>query len=262
MSDGGVRNTSGTMPPVAGDENAGGCCAKVTRAFSTSGAVGRLYPCCWRTLCPTTVARSTPSALTSTGTLPRLCAASVCSSSVGDARPSAPRPGLAARTAATIAASGCTAPTSLLLCMMVTSTVDGRSAAATSAGDTMPCPSTGTAVYSSRPWGGGRAGGRSSVSAASERPGRVCRRGKGHICAHPPCTCTHTNTPNHMHAPSPPGRPGTLTPPGAPPPTSPRAVQSRLAGRQWCAPHARPLPLLLLPLPLLLQGWQSACAPP
>ena len=52
-------------------------------------------------LCPTSVSMSTPIASTSTGSLPMLCAASVCTSTPGRAR----------LHAAEISAIGCTAPT-------------------------------------------------------------------------------------------------------------------------------------------------------
>jgi hypothetical protein len=63
---------------------------------------------------------STLSSSTRTRSLPRLCAASVCTSN---------GPAAAARAAVAMSAMGCSVPTSLLLCMMVTSTVLGVTAA-------------------------------------------------------------------------------------------------------------------------------------
>ena len=90
-------------------------------------------------LCPTTVSRSTPSALTSTSTLPRDWAASVCMQ--------APR----SWASSAMAAIGCRAPISLLLCMTDTSTVSSRNAAATASRGSKPSESTATSVYSSSP---------------------------------------------------------------------------------------------------------------
>mmetsp|Transcript_31121 Transcript_31121/g.79897 ORF Transcript_31121/g.79897 Transcript_31121/m.79897 type:complete len:228 (-) Transcript_31121:545-1228(-) len=85
-------------------------------------------------LCPTNVAMSTPMSCTSTLTLPRLCAASVCT------RMSIPS------TLCAISLMGCSAPISLLPCIIVIKHVSGRRAASMSSTLTMPSWDTPTAV--------------------------------------------------------------------------------------------------------------------
>ena len=77
-------------------------------------------------LCADKLSKSTSSAVTSTGTLPSACAASVCSKT--------PR----ARQTAAMPAMSCTPPVSLFTSMSDTSTVSSRKAAATIAGVTRP----------------------------------------------------------------------------------------------------------------------------
>mmetsp|Transcript_1240 Transcript_1240/g.4231 ORF Transcript_1240/g.4231 Transcript_1240/m.4231 type:complete len:377 (-) Transcript_1240:180-1310(-) len=98
-------------------------------------------------LWPTTVSRSTPSCATLTGTLPTLWAASECTST--GARPR--RCWLSRCTALAMAATGCRVPTSLLLCITVTSAVSSPTACTTAATSTTPWASTGTTVTAALP---------------------------------------------------------------------------------------------------------------
>mmetsp|Transcript_55590 Transcript_55590/g.156479 ORF Transcript_55590/g.156479 Transcript_55590/m.156479 type:complete len:241 (+) Transcript_55590:524-1246(+) len=103
------------------------------RTYSAATPLGA--PNLW----PTTVIRSAPVSCAFTGTLPKLCAASVCRTTPDSF--------------ATLAMSaiGCRDPISLLECMTVISTVFGWIASFTCAAVSRPSASTGTSVYASRP---------------------------------------------------------------------------------------------------------------